>query len=73
MTAESRQVFLLRIAAAPGAAGLRDLRNFLKQILRRHHLICIDAREVPYSNQQTGPGASAQRSSMTHTVPTTGE
>jgi hypothetical protein len=45
MTAEPRQVFVLRIAAPPGAAGIHALRACLKFLLRRWGLrvISIDA------------------------------
>jgi hypothetical protein len=45
MTAEPRQVFVLRIAAPPGAAGLHALRALLKRLLRQHGFRALDVRE----------------------------
>jgi hypothetical protein len=45
MTSEPRQVFVLRIAAPPGAAGLHALRALLKVLLRRHGFCALDVRE----------------------------
>jgi hypothetical protein len=45
MTAEPRQVFVLRIVAPPGAAGLHALRALLKRLLRDHGFICLHAHE----------------------------
>jgi hypothetical protein len=41
-----RSVFLLRLEAKPGFAGIHQLRALLKALLRRHGFRCIDAREV---------------------------
>jgi len=45
MTSEPRQVFVLRIAAPPGAAGLHALRALLKRLLRDHGFICLHAHD----------------------------
>jgi hypothetical protein len=45
MTSEPRTVFTIRIAAKPGQAGIHALRAAIKELLKRHHLVCIDARE----------------------------
>jgi hypothetical protein len=42
----SKQVFVLRIACPPGAAGLHALRALLKRLLRDHGFICLHAQEV---------------------------
>ena len=41
-----RSVFLLRLEAKPGPAGIHQLRALLKALLRRHGLRCVDAREI---------------------------
>lgn len=41
-----RSVFVLRLEAKPGAAGIRQLRALLKALLRRHGFRCVDAREI---------------------------
>ncbi len=41
-----RSVFVLRLEAKPGAAGIRQLRALLKRLLRRHGFRCLDAREI---------------------------
>jgi hypothetical protein len=45
MTVEPRQIFALRIAAPPGAAGLHALRALLKRLLRQHGFRALDVRE----------------------------
>jgi hypothetical protein len=45
MTAEHQQVFVLRIARPPGAAGLHALRALLKRLLRQHGFRALDVRE----------------------------
>jgi hypothetical protein len=45
MTAEPRQVFVLRIACPPGAAGMRALKAALKFLLRRCGLRVISIDE----------------------------
>jgi hypothetical protein len=41
----SKQVFVLRIAGPPGAAGLYALRALLKRLLRQHGFRALDVRE----------------------------
>jgi hypothetical protein len=62
MTSEPRQVFVLRIVAPPGAAGLHALRALLKVLLRRHGFRALDVREerAPAASDTT-PAATAQR------------
>jgi hypothetical protein len=43
---EDCSVFLLRVKARPGAAGIHQLRALLKALLRRHGFRCLDAREI---------------------------
>jgi hypothetical protein len=38
-------VFVIRLRARPGSDGIRSLRAILKTLLRRHRLVCVDARE----------------------------
>jgi uncharacterized protein (DUF58 family) len=45
MNVEHRQVFVLRIAAPRGAAGLHALRALLKRLLRQHGFRALDVRE----------------------------
>jgi hypothetical protein len=45
MTAEHQQVFVLRIACPPGAAGLHALRALLKRLVRQHGFRALDVRE----------------------------
>jgi hypothetical protein len=45
MTAEHQQIFVLRIACRPGAAGLHALRALLKRLLRQHGFRALDVRE----------------------------
>ena len=45
MTSEPRQVFVLRIVALRGAAGLHALRALLKRLLRQHGFRTLDVRE----------------------------
>jgi hypothetical protein len=62
MTAK-RTIFAIRIAAKPGQAGIRALRTILKELLRRHHFVCIDAREehdAAAGDVNTTPAATAQ-------------
>jgi hypothetical protein len=40
-------IFVIKLRARPGADGIRALRAILKVLLRRHRLVCIDAREEP--------------------------
>jgi hypothetical protein len=64
MTAEHQQVFVLRIACPPGAAGLHALRALLKVLLRRHGFRALDVREEhapAASDVNTAPAATAQR------------
>jgi hypothetical protein len=45
MNVEPRQVLVLRIAAPPGAAGIRALRALMKTLLKRHKFRALDVRE----------------------------
>jgi hypothetical protein len=38
-------VFVIKLRARPGDDGIRSLRAILKTLLRRHRLVCVDARE----------------------------
>jgi hypothetical protein len=40
-----RPIFVMRLRAEPGAAGIRSLRWALKVLLRTHKLRCLDVRE----------------------------
>jgi hypothetical protein len=40
-------IFVIKLRARPGADGIRSLRAILKALLRRHRLVCVDAREEP--------------------------
>ena len=53
MTAE-RPVFILRITAPPGAAGLHALRALLKVLLRRHGFRTLDVREESDAHRTIG-------------------
>ena len=37
----------LRIETEAGISGLHRLRHVLKEMLRKHGIVCVDAREVP--------------------------
>jgi hypothetical protein len=45
--AARRPILLLRIEGKPGAEDIRQLRAFLKHLLRAHAFRCLEAREVP--------------------------
>jgi hypothetical protein len=64
MTAEHQQIFVLRIACPPGAAGLHALRALLKVLLRRHGFRALDVREerdAAAADVNTAPAVTAQR------------
>jgi hypothetical protein len=45
--APRRPIFLVRIEGKPGAEGIRQLRAFLKHLLRAHGFRCLETCEVP--------------------------
>ena len=59
VTIEQKQVFVLRIAAQPGAAGVHALRRLLKYAGRYLGLSAIDVRQEP----------DAQKTITNHTTP----
>jgi hypothetical protein len=64
MTSQPRQIFVLRIAAPPGAAGLHALRALLKRLLRDHKFRALDVREEhapAASDVNTTPAAAPRR------------
>jgi hypothetical protein len=67
--AAPRRVFVLRIAAPPGAAGLHALRAVLKRLLRQHGCRALDVRQyhdaaagdVNAITESKSPAAMAQQ------------
>jgi hypothetical protein len=65
-------IFALRIRGRQGQAGIHALRAVLKELLRRHHFVCIDAREEhdpaagDVINTEKSPGAEAQHRVINH-------
>lgn len=58
---EPRTIFTLRIAGKTGQAGIHRLRAVLKELLRRHDFVCLDAREVCLdAHEEHIPDASKQ-------------
>jgi hypothetical protein len=54
---ERRPVFVWRLVGRPRRT-IRDLRNVLKLLLRRHGLTCVDAREVQSDRDHDADGGA---------------
>jgi hypothetical protein len=71
MNVERQQVFVLRIAAPPGAAGLHALRVLLKRLPRQHGCRALDVREE--HDTQVDIQLDAQVRADAHHAPTSTE
>jgi hypothetical protein len=57
-------IFLLKLQAEPGAAGIRALRWALKVLLRKYKLRCVSIEELGASEIACGYGATIKEDSQ---------